>query len=149
MGVNATIYSTATTYGGEAGSIGLGFAIPVNKVKKIVDDFMSGKTSPGTLADLGFVGIPLSDAIRQEYNIKASDGVIIVQMYRNSIAARNGVEPGDVVTAVDGERIRSWEDFQSIVADHKPGDVITLQIERGSRDMQLKLKLEPQRVTSR
>ena len=54
-----------------------------------------------------------------------------------------------VVTAVDGERIRSWEDFQSIVADHKPGDVITLQIERGSRDMQLKLKLEPQRVTGR
>ncbi len=149
IGVNATIYSTATSYGGEAGSIGLGFAIPVNKVKKIVDDFMSGKPSRGAIADLGFVAVPLTDGIRQDHDIKATEGVIVWQMYRNSIAERNGIEPGDVIKSVDTERIRSWEDFQSVIADHKPGDVVTLSIERGSRDVQLKLKLEPQRVTGR
>jgi serine protease Do len=149
IGVNATIYSTATSYGGEAGSIGLGFAIPVNKVKKIVDDFMSGKPARGAIADLGFVAVPLTDRIRQDHDIKAAEGVIVWQMYRNSIAERNGIEPGDVIKSVDNERIRSWEDFQSIIADHKPGDVVTLAIERGSREVLLKLKLEPQRVTGR
>lgn len=149
IGVNATIYSTATNYGGEAGSIGLGFAIPVNKVKKIVDDFMSGKPSPGTLADLGMVGVELTDRIRSEYGINATDGVIVIQMYRNRVADRNGIEPGDVIKSVNGERVRTWEDFQSIVADHKAGDVLNLGIERGSRNLELKLKLEPKSITGK
>lgn len=149
IGVNATIYSTATNYGGEAGSIGLGFAIPVNKVKKIVDDFMSGKRSAGAIADLGFVATELTERIRSEYDIKASEGVLVVQMYRNSIAARNGIEPGDVIKSVDNDRVRTWDDFKSIIADRKPGDIVTLHIDRGNREMQLKLKLEPARVTGR
>jgi serine protease Do len=148
VGVNATIFSTATR-GGEAGSIGLGFAIPVNKVKKIVDDFMSGKTSRGKIADLGFVAMELNDRIRNDYDIQATDGVIVVQMYRNSFAERNGIEPGDVIKTVDSERVRTWDDFQSIIADHKPGDVVTLGIERGNKELQLKLKLESQSVTGR
>lgn len=149
IGVNATIFSTALGYGGEAGSIGLGFAIPVNKVKKIVDDFMSGKTNRGKIADLGFVAIELNDRIRNDYDIQATDGVIVVQMYRNSPAERNGIEPGDVIKTVDNERVRKWEDFQSIIADHKPGDVVTLGIERGNKELQLKLRLESQTITGR
>jgi serine protease Do len=148
VGVNATIFSTAMR-GNEAGSIGLGFAIPVNKVKKIVDDFMSGNTSRGTIADLGFVAVELTDRIKKDYDIQANDGVIVVQMYRNSIAERNGIEPGDVIKSVDNERVRTWDDFKSIIADHKPGDVVTLGIERGTREVQLKLKLESQKVTGR
>lgn len=148
VGVNATIFSTATR-GGEAGSIGLGFAIPVNKVKKIVDDFMSGKTNRGKIAELGFVGVELTDRIKNDYGIQSDEGVIVVQMYRNSPAERNGIEPGDVIKSVDNNRVRTWEDFQSIIADHEPGDVVILGIERGNKALQIKLKLESQTITGR
>lgn len=149
VGINSTIYSTATSYGGEAGSIGLGFAIPVNKVKKIVDDFMAGKTTRGAIADLGFVGVGLTDQIKSDYNIEAEEGVVIVQMYRNSIAERSGLEPGDVITSVDKERVRTWEDFQSILADRKPGDTVTLSFVRDNTQQQIKIQLAAAKVTGK
>ncbi|MEP7235537.1 MAG: trypsin-like peptidase domain-containing protein, partial [Ignavibacteriota bacterium] len=64
IGINAVIRSTAQSNEG-AGSIGLGFAIPINKVKTIIEDFRSGKKINRNFGNLGFIGQTLDDEIRQ------------------------------------------------------------------------------------
>lgn len=149
IGVNATIFSTAQGRGGEAGSIGLGFAIPVNRVKKIVEELRAGRPARAPLADLGIQGVELNERLRSEVNAKVDEGVVIVQMYRKSPAERAGLEPGDVITSVDNERVRTWEEFQSVITDKRPGQTVALQVHRGGDDIKIPLKLEAQKVTGR
>jgi len=140
VGINATIYSTAQGNQG-AGSIGLGFAIPINKVKTIIEDFRSGKKINRNFGNLGFIGQTLDDEIKQYLNVQADDGLVITNLYRNSPASASGLQVGDVITAIDGEHVRSLEDLNSIITDRKVGDVVTFTVLRSEGKLQIKMTL--------
>lgn len=140
IGINAVIRSTAQSYEG-AGSIGLGFAIPINKVKVIIEDFRSGKKSNHNIGSLGFIGQTLDDEIKQYINVQADDGLVVTNLYRNSLAVSAGLQVGDVITAIDGEHVRSLEDLNSIINDRKVGDVVTFTVLRSEGKTQVKMKL--------
>jgi serine protease Do len=140
IGINAIIHSTAQNYEG-AGSIGLGFAIPINKVKKIIEDFRSGKKINRNFGSLGFIGQTLDEEIKQYINVQADDGLVITNLYRNSPAVASGFEVGDVIVAIDGEHVRSLEEMNSILSDRKVGDVVNFTVLRSEGKMQLKMKL--------
>jgi serine protease Do len=140
IGINAVIRSTAQSYEG-AGSIGLGFAIPINKVKVIIEDFRSGKKINRNFGNLGFIGQTLDDDIKQYLNVQADDGLVITNLYRNSPASAAGLQVGDVIVAIDGEHVRSLEDLNSIITDKKVGDVVTFTLLRSEGKMQVKMKL--------
>jgi serine protease Do len=142
IGVNATIYSTAQGYQG-AGSIGLGFAIPVNKVKRILDEFKSGKKIDRNIGNLGFAGQSLTDDLKSQIGVKADEGVVVTTVYRNSIADRSGIQPGDLIVSVDNEKVKTFEDLLSIIADRKVGDTITLSVIRLEGIITIKVKLPP------
>jgi serine protease Do len=142
IGVNATIYSTSQGYQG-AGSIGLGFAIPINKVKTILNDFKAGRKIDRNIGNLGFMGQSLNDELKEYIGIKADEGVVVTNMYRNSIAERAGLQPGDLITSIDGERVRTFEDLQSIIADKKVGDVVKLNVLRSEGQFIASIKLPP------
>lgn len=142
IGINAVIRSTAQSASGLAGSIGLGFAIPINKVKKIVDEFMSGRKIDRPSSNLGFRVSSLTDELRQYFHIETDDdGVVVTDMMRNSPAGSAGLEPGDLITKIDGSRVRSAEELLSIIADHRAGDTITITVNRGDKTENIKLKL--------
>ncbi len=141
IGMNATIFSTAQS-GMGAGSIGLGFAIPANKIKGIIDNLKAGKKDQHNLA-LGFVGQTLDDEIRDQYGISASSGVLIVGVNRGSAAEQAGIQAGDVITSVNGESVKSEEDLQGIIADHKVGDILSFNLQRGDNSGTLRMKLPP------
>lgn len=140
IGINATIYSTAQGYQG-AGSIGLGFAIPINKVKTIIEDFRSGKKVNRNFGNLGFISRTLDDELKQYINVQAEDGTVVINLYRNTAATEAGLQVGDVIIAVDGEHVRSQEELQSIIFDRKVGQVITFTVLRSEGKMQIKMKL--------
>ncbi|MFI5263027.1 MAG: S1C family serine protease [Candidatus Kapaibacterium sp.] len=140
VGINAVIRSTAQSNEG-AGSIGLGFAIPINKVKTIIEDFRSGKKINRNFGNLGFIGQTLDDEIKQYLNVQADDGLVITNLYRNSPAAASGLQVGDVIVAIDGEHVRSLEDLNSIITDKKVGDVVIFTVLRSEGKMQVKMRL--------
>lgn len=140
IGINAVIRSTAQSYEG-SGSIGLGFAIPINKVKLIIEEFRSGKKINRNIGSLGFIGQALDEEIKQYINVQTDDGLVITNLYRNSPAVAAGLQVGDVITAIDGEHVRSPEDLNSIINDRKVGDVVTFTVLRSEGIMQIKMKL--------
>lgn len=141
VGMNATIFSTAQN-GQGAGSIGLGFAIPVNKIKKIVDGFRSGKKIARN-SSIGVTVQTLDDDLKQQFGLSSESGVLVVSVARGSIAERAGIEAGDVITSVSGEKVTSDDDFYSTIANHAVGDILAINVTRGDSGGVIRLKVPP------
>jgi putative serine protease PepD len=118
IGINASIRSTATM-GGQAGSIGLGFAIPIDEVLPIVDQIVAGETP--THARLGVTVRPASAGTPGG---EVTDGALIASVADGSAAGEAGLEPGDVVTAVEDRAITDSEALIAIIRSYRPGDAV-------------------------
>ena len=121
VGINSSIRSASSGMG-EAGSIGLGFAIPIDNVLPIVDQLRNGETP--THARLG---VTVADA-------QSSDGLVsgagIRTVQDGSAAAEAGLEPGDVVTKVDDVTITGSESLVATIRGYRPGDEVKLTVVR-------------------
>lgn len=129
VGVNAVIRSTAQSYEG-AGSIGIGFAIPINKVRVVVDQLKKGVKINHAVGEPGFRVQELTDDLKQYFKIPDARGVVVTDVLRNSPADKAGLQPGDVITTVDGEKVRRPEELQSVLAEHVIGDQIKMTLVR-------------------
>ncbi|MFI7503851.1 S1C family serine protease [Streptomyces sp. NPDC049687] len=139
IGINSAIRSAAdgsAQEGGEAGSIGLGFAIPVNQGKRVAEELINtGKaTHPviGITLDLSYAG----DGAR--VSTKGSGGPTVTPGGPGDLA---GIKAGDVITEVDGTRIHSGDELIVKTRAHRPGDRLELTIERGGEERTLSLVL--------
>jgi S1-C subfamily serine protease len=140
IGVNTAIYSPS------GASAGIGFAIPVDTVNRIVPELIrSGKiTRPG-------LGVQIADEqIAQRLGVK---GVLVVDVAGGSAAARAGIQPtrrdaagrvrlGDVITAIDGRKVESPNDLFLALEKYKVGDTVTVTSLRDGRTVQTTVRLE-------
>jgi S1-C subfamily serine protease len=140
IGVNTAIYSPS------GASAGIGFAIPVDTVNRIVPELIrSGKiTRPG-------LGVQIAEEqIAQRLGVK---GVLVVDVASGSAAARAGIQPtrrdaagrvrlGDVITAVDGKKVESPNDLFLALEKYKVGDTVTVTSLRDGRTVQTTVRLE-------
>ncbi|MFC9466377.1 trypsin-like peptidase domain-containing protein [Streptomyces coelicoflavus] len=141
IGINSAIRSadtgSAESDGGQAGSIGLGFAIPINQGKRVAEELINtGKaTHPviGITLDMGYTG----DGAR--VGAKSGDGGPAVT--EGGPGAKAGIEPGDVITAVDGQRVHSGEELIVKTRAHRPGDRLELTLERDGKETKVSLVL--------
>lgn len=137
VGINASIRSTSSGAGAESGSIGLGFAIPVDEVLPIIEQLRSGDTP--THARLG---IQVSDAAGQAGSSDTTlAGARIEEIERGSAAARAGLEPGDVITAIDDHRIDDTEALIATVRSYRPGDTVKVTYLRDDKEGSTELEL--------
>jgi putative serine protease PepD len=121
VGIDSAIQTaTDTTGGGEPGSIGLGFAIPIDAVLPIVQQMINGETP--THARLG-IGV---DSAAQ-----TTDGAKVSQVDNGSAGQKAGLKAGDVITKVDDHLISSSDSLIAIVRAYRPGDSVTLTYTRG------------------
>ncbi|WP_455770836.1 trypsin-like peptidase domain-containing protein [Streptomyces bobili] len=140
IGINSAIRSAADgtdSDGGQSGSIGLGFAIPVNQGKRVAEELINtGRaTHPviGVTLDMDYAG----DGAR----VGTDDSGGSAPVTAGGPGDRAGIRPGDVITAVDGRRVHSGEELIVKTRAHRPGDRLELTVERDGKERTLSLVL--------
>ncbi|MCZ7555804.1 MAG: trypsin-like peptidase domain-containing protein [Bacteroidia bacterium] len=136
IGVNTVIYSP------NQGSVGLGFAVPVNRVKEIVDILRrDGKVDREF--DPGFRAQQVDEAIARAYGLEKVEGVVVTRLTnRRGAAAKSGLEEADIILRANGEPLYSIGILESLVRYSMRGDVIRLEVLRDSKVRTIDLTLE-------
>ena len=132
IGVNSQIESRS------GGNDGVGYAVPSDTVRDVVAEIIeSGHV------EHAYLGVAVEDAPDDR-------GARIADVRAGTPAARAGVREGDVVTSVDGERVRSGDDLRAAVDEREPGDTVELELRRGgqTRTLDVELGERPASATS-
>lgn len=138
IGMNTLIY-TGNTH--STGNIGIGFAIPINKVKKIIDELKkNSKINRNFWTGLSIQ--TLDERIAKYYGLKSAKGVVVTQVQPGSPAAKAKIEVGDVILEVEGEKINDENDIKSIFNEFRVGQTVTLKILHDDKIIERKMKLE-------
>ena len=138
MGINTAIYSRS------GGSMGIGFAIPVSTAKLVLESIVrDGKVTRGWI---GVEPQDLNPELIQTFGIKSKSGVIITGVLQNGPAAKAGIRPGDVITAVAGKSVNNTSELLGAVAGLKPAVAAPLTVERkeGKTEIQITPGTRPQ-----
>jgi putative serine protease PepD len=136
VGIDASIRTSSSSSTEEGGSIGLGFAIPIDEVMPIVEQMKDGETP--THARLG---ISVSDIAAQPGEI-AAQGAQVQDVTTGSTADSAGLEKGDVITKIDDTAITSADSLVATVRSYRPGDEVTVTYTRDGQTGTAKLKLD-------
>jgi S1-C subfamily serine protease len=138
VGINSQI---ATGGSGGRGSVGIGFAIPVNLAKQVFPALIKSGRVPH--AYIGITTAPLSPQVVRDLNLPASSGALVQAVEPGSPASDAGLRAGktrtagaliaggDLIVGVDGKRIRTPNDIAAAIATHKPGDKVEIEFYRG------------------
>jgi len=131
VGINTMIYTRT------GGSLGIGFAIPVNIAKNVVSSLIKdGKF------ERGYIGIypgPIDDGMRTALKLPKESGVIVNSVIADGPAARAGMKDGDVILAIDGQDIISVPQLMRIVAEVPAGKTVPFVIQRQWQKMTLQI----------
>lgn len=119
---------------------GLGFAIPVNMARQIIDDLVVyGRVKRGWL---GISVQSLTKEFAEAYDIKEEAGVVVGDVFPDSAAERAGLRRGDVIVAVNGNAVRDVQGFVNMVRSQTPGSDLRLDVVRDGKKVTLKAKLD-------
>jgi serine protease Do len=136
IGMNTLIYTN-----GGSGSIGLGFAIPVNKIRKIIAQLKkNGKVDRDF--DIGLKIQDIDDGIANYYKLKSTRGVIVNQVLPNTPAAAAGIKDGDIIIQLGKYLINNQQTLIGAFQQYTAGETITLKILRNNKEITKQMKLE-------
>ncbi|MCR4336514.1 MAG: Do family serine endopeptidase [Candidatus Omnitrophica bacterium] len=134
VGINVAIFSTSGGYQG------IGFAIPINYAKAIVDELVEGKK-----VTHGWVGVGVQDLdyrLARYFGLKSMDGVVVVKVVDGSPAEKAGLKEGDVVLSVNAIRIRNSNTFVRYISSAPMGRRLALEVWREGQKEKEKILLE-------
>ena len=139
IGINTFIF---TDYEHFRGSVGIGFAIPINSARRIAEELrMTGEIDRGY--STGLIVQSVTRSISRYLDIPFVKGVIIVEVNQGSPADMTGLEPGDVILTVIGEDVNKPSDIRTVILENdlRSGDKVTLQIFRNGNYKKVKMRL--------
>jgi Do/DeqQ family serine protease len=137
-GINTAIYSRTGDYAG------IGFAIPANLARRIVEGVQGGGRVQ--LAWIGAEGQPVTGEIAATLGLPRPEGVILRSIFPGGPVANAGLHQGDVIVSVDGVEVDDMQSLNYRIATHKPGDVAKLHVGagHGAHDVAVTLALPPE-----
>jgi Do/DeqQ family serine protease len=133
IGINTAIYSRS------GGSMGIGFAIPIDVARLVMD----GLVRDGQVTR-GWIGVEprnLDPDFAQNFNLPISEGVLITGVLHEGPASSAGMKPGDVVVQVAGQPVRNTSQLLNAVAALQPNSVAVIAVQRGDKALELKVKV--------
>lgn len=134
IGINSNIMTPTGTYAG------YGFAVPVNLVKKIADDFIKfGRVKRGLI---GITFRELNPAAAEELGISDLNGLYVIDVAPEGAAQEAGLKAGDIVTKLDGRTITSSSDLQERIYRLRPGDKVKLTYKRDGKERDVTVTLK-------
>ncbi len=139
IGINTFIF-TGSDYA--QGSVGIGFAIPINSAKRIAKELReTGHVDRGY--STGLIVQPVTRSFAQYLDIPFTKGVIIVELSPGSAADKAGLEVGDVILTVNNEAVNRPIEIRTIISEYdlRPGDKLSLKIFRDGKYKQVKMRL--------
>jgi serine protease Do len=138
IGMNTIIY-TGSQF--SQGSIGVGFAISINRVKKIMEELKSGGKIERS-SNVGFRIQAIDDQIAKYLGLNDKNGVIVTQIQRGGVSDRAGLKVEDVIIACNDEKIRNEQDLIFAINDMRKGDLVKLKVLRSGSEKLIEMKLE-------
>ena len=133
IGINSQILSPS------GGSIGIGFAIPSNMARTVMESLArDGKVRRG---QLGIRVTSVTSEIAQKLSLSNQNGVYVGEVQPGSAADRAGIRPGDVITAINGTAVNDPNPFRNMVAAAGPGAEVTLTVLRDGGQQQVRARL--------
>jgi serine protease Do len=129
IGINRMIYSQS------GGNIGIGFAIPINTAKTILEQLKVHKK-----IKRGYIGVqivPLNEDYATELGLKENEGALVGQIVAGSPAAKGGIQVGDVILSANGEKIKNFGDLISIVEKTPIGKTLKIEVWRAKAKLNL------------
>ena len=137
--LNGNVIGINTAILGQAGSIGIGFAIPSNSAVKVIDQLMEfGETKRGWL------GIRIQDVTEEIAEVEGLDdskGALVASVGKDSPAEKGGIKPGDIILEFDGQEVDSMRSLPKIVAKSEVGKKVIVKIWRNKRMISKKVTL--------
>ncbi len=144
VGINTAIESPVE------GSVGIGFAIPIDRFKQVMPDLIEGKSVQHTY--LGISGYDIDPALQQELKLPVSQGALVISVAPGSPAARAGLHgdtgsksnpkgDGDIITGVNGKPITDMADLTSDLANYTVGQKVTLNVLRAGKHINITVTL--------
>ena len=134
IGINTAIINFAQ---------GIGFAIPSNMVKRIMQQLVTqGKVVRGWLG----VGIqPVTADLAAKFSVKEGEGVLVNEVFDNDPAARSGIKPGDIITKVDGHPVETPNQLSRLIAGLPPGSTPVIELVRDGTRQEVPVSLSERR----
>jgi Do/DeqQ family serine protease len=127
IGINAAIISPSGAYAG------IGFAIPINRAREIIEDLKKGKE-----IEYGWLGVaiqPISKDIAGEFGLRDTSGALIVSVMRGSPAASAGIQPGDVIRDCGGQPVKDPDALMELIGRTPAGKSLILKILRDGKEI--------------
>ena len=140
IGINAMLASTT------GANIGYGFAIPTSIVQKAVEDFKKYGTYQRAM--IGISGSDVSSYVDSEkdkgneVDLGTMEGIYIAEVVEDGAAADGGLQKGDVLTYVDGKKVKQFGELQGIIAQKRPGDKVVVKYLRNKKEKTVTLTLK-------
>jgi Do/DeqQ family serine protease len=135
VGVNTAIFSRS------GGSVGIGFAIPSEMVKRVVDAAVNGGTFVRPW--LGLAAQAVSFDIAKTQGLTRPVGVIVTEVYPDGPSAKAGLRRGDLVTAIDDREVFDEKGLKFLAAVRKPGELAKLTVLRGGKTQTINVRVQP------
>jgi Do/DeqQ family serine protease len=134
IGINAAIATNTGSY------TGYSFAIPVNIVKKIVEDIMQyGEVQR---AYMGITFVDMDGDFVKKMGIKDMKGVYIESVTENGPAFKSGVKAGDIILKINGAAVNTKSELMEVMATHRPGDIVKLKLLSDNKELDKEIILE-------
>ncbi len=141
IGVNTAIFTPSRRSMNETGfNIGIGFAVPVNTVKRVLPELKNkGKITRGLL---GVIIQQVDADVAQVLGLSAAEGALVADVVADSPAKRAGFRRKDIITKFNGKKIEDYNQLPMLVADTPVGTTVDLEVIRDGKPMNLKVVIE-------
>lgn len=156
IGINSMILT-----GGAEQSAGIGFAIPINTAKAVLDDLVH--LGHARYPTLGVATLPIGPELADQMGLAADSGLLVMQVVPGSAADRAGLRGGterayigntpialggDLIVAIDGQPVRDQQELSHMMQQHRAGDTVTVTIFRGKKKMDIRVVLGDKEITA-